>query len=66
MFSTAVAWVVRRQIRKSKAVGGKRMNVKRLDGESDSELIYRVCLMKQAIGSWVDVANILNSELGVN
>lgn len=33
---------------------------KRFDGESDDELIYRICSDKEQIGSWQDVANIIN------
>lgn len=37
---------------------------KRLDGESNLELIYRVCSDKDIIGTWQDVADILNKLLG--
>lgn len=37
---------------------------KRLDGESNLELIYRVCSDKDIIGTWQDVADILNELLG--
>ena len=37
---------------------------KRYEGESDEELIYRVCSSKDQIGSWQDVADILNDLLG--
>lgn len=37
---------------------------KRFENESDEELIYRVCSDKDSIGSWQDVANILNDLLG--
>lgn len=37
---------------------------KRFENESDEELIYRVCSNKDLIGSWQDVANILNELLG--
>lgn len=37
---------------------------KRYEGESDEELIYRVCSSKDQIGSWQDVANTLNDLLG--
>ena len=37
---------------------------KRYEGESDEELIYRICSSKDQIGSWQDVANILNDLLG--
>ena len=36
---------------------------KRFENESDEELIYRVCSDKDLIGSWQDVANILNELL---
>lgn len=39
-------------------------NYKRLDGESDEELIYRVTGDKEEIGSWQAVADILNDLLG--
>ena len=38
-------------------------DLKRLDNESDEELIYRLCSAKETIGSWQDVANILNNLL---
>lgn len=37
---------------------------KRFDGESDEELIYRITGEKDQIGSWQDVADILNKLLG--
>ena len=37
---------------------------KRLDGESNEELIYRICSDKDLIGSWQNVADILNELLG--
>ena len=40
------------------------MDYRRLDGESDKELINRICSEKENIGSWQDVANILNELLG--
>ena len=36
----------------------------RLENESDEELIYRVCSAKEQIGTWEDVADILNKLLG--
>lgn len=39
-------------------------NYKRLDGESDEELIFRVTGDKEKIGSWQAVADILNDLLG--
>ena len=40
------------------------MDFKRLENETDEELIYRVCSQKEAIGTWEDVKDILNSLLG--
>lgn len=37
---------------------------KRFEGESDEELIYRITGEKDQIGSWQDVADILNELLG--
>ena len=39
---------------------------KRKNGESEKAYIYRICSMKDAIGTWYDVRDILNSELGYN
>lgn len=39
------------------------MNYIREENESDEELIYRVCSDKDLIGSWQDVANVLNNLL---
>lgn len=39
------------------------INFKRFENESDEELIYRVCNSKDQIGSWQDVADILNGLL---
>lgn len=36
---------------------------RRLENESDDELIYRICKEKQLIGTWEDVKNILNELL---
>ena len=36
---------------------------KRFENESDEELIFRICSDKEIIGSWQDVANILNELL---
>lgn len=41
-------------------------NYKRFDGESDDELILRICNDKENIGTWNDVAAVLNSILGQN
>lgn len=38
-------------------------NYKRLDGETDQELIYRICSDKDKIGTWTDVKNVLNTLL---
>lgn len=38
----------------------------RLDGETDEELIYRICSDKDVIGTWDDVADILNRILGTD
>jgi len=38
----------------------------RLDGETDEELIYRICADKDIIGTWDDVAEILNELLGTD
>ena len=40
------------------------MSFRRLENESEEELIYRICSQKDIIGSWNDVANILNDLLG--
>ena len=36
------------------------MDWKRFENESDEELIYRVCQHKEEVGTWEEVANILN------
>ena len=36
---------------------------KRYDSETDEELIYRICSEKEKIGSWQEVADILNKLL---
>ena len=41
-------------------------NYRRLDGESDDELIFRVCKDKEQIGTWNDVKDILNELLGTD
>lgn len=38
----------------------------RLPGESDEELIFRICKQKDQIGSWNDVADVLNELTGKN
>ena len=40
------------------------MDFKRLENETDEELIYRVCSQKDTIGTWDDVKDILNELLG--
>lgn len=40
------------------------MNTARLPNETETEYIYRICCNKDEIGSWVDIAEILNHELG--
>lgn len=37
---------------------------KRFDNESDEELIYRICSMKDQIGSWQQVASVINELTG--
>lgn len=39
------------------------MLITRNVGETDEQLIYRVCSVKDSIGTWTDVANILNNLL---
>lgn len=39
------------------------MDYKRYENESEEELIYRVCMDKEMIGTWEDVAEILNKIL---
>lgn len=36
----------------------------RLENETDEEVIYRICQSKEEIGTWSDVADILNDILG--
>lgn len=38
----------------------------RLPGESDDELIFRICRQKDSIGSWSDVADVINELTGKN
>lgn len=40
------------------------MEYQRLPGESDEELIFRICKDKEEIGSWNDVAQIINELTG--
>ena len=41
-------------------------NYRRYEGETDEQLIFRVCQDKERIGTWSDVACILNDLLGAN
>ena len=36
----------------------------RYENESDEELVYRICSKKEKIGSWKDVANVINEITG--
>ena len=40
------------------------MSYKREPGESENKYIYRICSQKDSIGTWYDVRDILNAELG--
>lgn len=40
------------------------MKYNRYENESDEELIYRICSEKESIGSWEDVANVINGITG--
>lgn len=42
------------------------MEYNRLNNESDKDLINRICSEKDSIGSWQDVANIINNILGTS
>lgn len=42
------------------------MKYNRLPNETDTELIYRVCKDREEIGTWQDVADILNPMLNAN
>ena len=37
---------------------------KRFEGETDEELIFRICNDKEQMGSWQDVANVINELTG--
>lgn len=39
-------------------------NYQRLENESDEELVYRICSMKDQIGSWQQVAEVINKLTG--
>lgn len=41
-----------------------KIEFKRYENETDEELIYRICSQKDQIGTWVDVADILNKLTG--
>ena len=41
-------------------------NYRRYEGETDEQLIFRVCQDKEQIGTWSQVADILNDLLGAN
>ena len=38
--------------------------LRRLENESDEEVIYRICMAKEEIGTWNEVADVLNNILG--
>lgn len=40
------------------------LSYKRLENETDEELIYRICSEKELIGTWDDVADIINNLTG--
>ena len=40
------------------------VELKRLENESDEEVIYRICMAKEEIGTWQEVATALNNILG--
>lgn len=42
------------------------MNWKREKGESEKEYVMRICMNKESIGTWQDVADIINATLGRN
>lgn len=42
------------------------MDYKRYEDESEQQLLYRICSEKEKIGSWQDVANVLNNILEKN
>ena len=42
------------------------INYRRKENEEYEDYLCRICDMKPAIGSWQDVTNILNAELGYN
>ena len=36
------------------------------EGETEEHYVYRICSMKDQIGTWPDVANVINETLGQN
>ena len=42
------------------------MEYTRKDGETDEQLFFRICSEKDKIGSWKDVANIINGIMNTN
>lgn len=40
------------------------MEYNRFENETDEEVIFRICSQKEKVGTWQDVANILNELLG--
>jgi hypothetical protein len=40
------------------------VELRRLENESDEEVIYRICMAKEQIGTWTEVADVLNNILG--
>lgn len=40
------------------------IDIKRLDGETEEELLYRIGQRKEEIGTWEDIADIMNNLLG--
>lgn len=38
----------------------------RIEGETDNQYIFRICSHKDEIGTWYDVADIINETLGLN
>lgn len=42
------------------------MDYKRYEDESEQQLLYRICGDKDKIGSWQDVADVLNTLLDKN
>lgn len=42
------------------------VDLRRFEGETEDQLIFRICSSKEEIGTWQDVADILNNILGYN